>query len=264
MGGTPLDLLLEETKGLYKAEAERYGNLYARIGVYMAVFAIYANALVWFFQNGLLGASRSLGTAAVLVALFAVTVFGFGNLMVALSWRASFSALLGPRFWVARRDGLRQAAYEALLAEGSTSPSNEQIEERVAVVLKEDLVEDLTRCTERNMNLNERRFGFLHRAGQLAGLGFLILVLLIAMHVVSVWRAPAQPPATKVQVIGSDGVTPVEWSLGGLSVRKPEAAPAASAAASKSSAYEAASAATEGNQGGVCSGEDAAVTSSAP
>jgi hypothetical protein len=43
---SPSNLLLAESKSLSKPEAEPYAQLYGRIGFFVTVFAIYANALV--------------------------------------------------------------------------------------------------------------------------------------------------------------------------------------------------------------------------
>jgi hypothetical protein len=257
MSKAPAEFLLEEAKSLYKAEAERYGNLYGRIGVLMAVFAIYANALVWFFQKGL-GAANTVFVVG-LVVLTVVTVGGFGNLMLALSWGEKFTALLGPSFWVKRRDDVRQAAFEALVVEGHAAPTEEEIENRVLVLLRDDLVEDLTRCTERNMNLNERRFGFLHRASRFAGAGFFALLFLVGVHVYVVWREPPKAVVARVQVVGADGVTPVAWTEGGPCVRYSEAASSSyGPAAPQPRAGEAAAPPAPGNQRGVGASQDAA------
>jgi hypothetical protein len=251
MPQVPLDILLDEAKGLYKAEVERYGHLYGRIGVFMAVFAIYINAVVWFFQKALGTGSQNALFVVGLAALFVVTVLGFGNLMLALSWRERFAAQLGPRFWVRRRDDLRQPAFDALLAEGVAAPTEEQVEQRVVVALREDLVEDLARCTERNMNLNERRFGFLHRASQWAGVGFFALLFLVGVHIYLVWREPPHDVVTRVQVVGPVGVASAEWVVGGPRVRESEAVCSESASAAEPSPDKAVAATAEGNPRGT-------------
>jgi hypothetical protein len=222
------------------------------------VFAIYANALVWFFQNGLFAGTASWIPLLGLAALAVVTVLGFGSLMFALSWGEKFTALLGPRFWTQRRELLRQPAFEALVAEGTAAPSEEQIESRVAILLRDDLLEDLTRCTERNMNLNERRFGYLHRAGQFSAAGFVVLVILVGIHLAAVSKGSPESPIAKVQVIGPVVVTPASWSVGGSRARDPESVPAKGTSPSESCAREAAAPATPGNKGGLGTGQDAA------
>lgn len=209
MSDTPLELLLGESRSLYKAEADRYGSLYGRIGVLMAVYAIYANALVWFFQKGTGPGTANALFVAGLVVLSTATVAGFGSVMFALSWGEKFTAILGPRFWCLRRDEVRQPAFLALLVDGMPPPTEEQVEQRVAILLKEDLVDDFTRCAERNMNLNERRFAFIHRANQFAGAGFVALLFLVGVHVYSVWRDPPQAGAARAQGTGTTGAPPV-------------------------------------------------------
>jgi len=166
----------------------------------MAVFALYANALVWFFQNGL---TTDHGPVPLLVAMFVlltVTAIGFGLLLMAL-WGNTLLAAQGPAFWRERRDVLRQPVYEQLLAEGTAAPTEDQIEGQVATALKQDLVADFTRCTESNMNLNDRRFGYLHRASQLAGLGFIAFMVVAGAYVYSIWHTPRTSPTTRVQVV---------------------------------------------------------------
>jgi hypothetical protein len=256
MSQTPLDLLLDEAKGLYKAEAERYGHLYGRIGVYMAVFAIYTNALVWFFQNGQHAVARGVLFTVALAALFLLTGFGFGCLIFAL-WGNKFSAPLKPSFWVERRDELRQPVFEALLAEGVAAPSEDQIEARVVTALKDDLVDDLTRCTELNINVNERRFGFVHRSSQCAGVGFFALLCLVGSHVWTVWREPPQRSAAQVQVVEPVVVAPVNWPIRGTCDTAPEAARAEGATAPGGRSDEAPAPAAPANQGGTHPAEDA-------
>lgn len=198
MSDAPLDLLLEEVRISYKSELDRYNQLYGRIGVFMAVFALYANALVWFFQNGLTSDHGPVGLVAVFM-LLAVTTIGFGFLLLALRGNTLLAAQ-GPQFWRERRDVLRQPVYAQLVAEGTAAPTEDQIDERVATALKQDLVADFARCTESNMNLNERRFGFLHLASQLAGLGFLVFMLVAGVYVYSVWHKP-RTPTSRVQIV---------------------------------------------------------------
>ncbi len=203
-----VEVLLEEVQARYKAEHERYSQLYGRIGVFSAVFALYANVLVRFSEKPPPSSAWYVIWYASALALALFTVVGFILLLAAL-WGKAMAYSLRPSQWLERAEPMREYASASLVSEGKAQPSQDEVEERTVLEMKQDLLKTLAEATDINIQRNAERFASLHWASRFAAFGFIALLVSLATYVGMGWGVPAAPTQVTARI-----VAPIELAPG--------------------------------------------------
>lgn len=195
MARSPREVLLEEARDRHKLELARYTEAHTRIGVHLAILAVFALALLRYVDKP---PQRSASFIFCLFAVSAVTlcvatlvVFGF---VLAVIWG------YGTRFPAPMRTWLDHT--EKLRASHAGAPN---LDERVAEDMEQHLMESMCETADDNATKNARRSRFIVYASR-------GLVVAAAVFVVSgvayLYLSIGKDVPTSVQITG-----PVEVQL---------------------------------------------------
>jgi hypothetical protein len=147
MPRSPREVLLEEARDRHKLELARYTEAHTRVGVHLAVLAVFALALLRFIDKP----PQPRGSfvyclftvSAVVLCAATLVVFGF---VLAVVWGYGTRFPASMRTWLDHAEKLRASHLEAVGAD-----------ERVACDLEQHLMESLCEAADHNAAKNALR-----------------------------------------------------------------------------------------------------------
>ena len=185
-----LEVLLADARERYKADLDRYVQIYTRSGIYLAVLALYGNALVRFldrpptpgaaFVTGAFRVGCGVLVVSAILALFCT--------LIAL-WGRTMTYTLLPSDWI---DYVKKA--EPWFKQAADQAGDSEVR-RLDEALKERMLNRFAEAIDRNYKTSVARIGYLHWASQFLVAGFLGLLLSAGAYSLLVASAPPPLPS---------------------------------------------------------------------
>lgn len=190
-----LDILLADARERYKADIDRYTQIYTRSGIYLGVLALYVNTLVRFVDKCPSGGPpllvALLGTGCLVLAV--ATVLTLCATLAAL-WGRKMTYTLLPSDWIdyatRAESWYKQAAAQPDVQHGTLEQA-----------VKERMLNRFAEATALNYATYVTRTGYLHWASRFLMVGFLGLLLSAAAYFILI--APSLPAVAHTHPIDS-------------------------------------------------------------
>lgn len=189
------DLILEEAKEQYKKETDRNNQSYTRSGIYLAILAVYVNALIRFVDNP---PPKSLFVAycffigfCCLFSICLITSFQY-IVRVLVPKTAGFPPL--PSEWIDYLSVLR--AYYI-----NNTDKTLVIGQCLEADLKESMLLKLSESIDNNFKANNVRVYLLFKTGLSIAVGLALLIISMSLYAILVIQAPSTAKITPVRII---------------------------------------------------------------
>jgi hypothetical protein len=195
MGRSPREVLLEEARDRHELELARYTDAHARIGIHLAVLAVFALALLRFIDKPPQRSESFIfclfAVSAVALCVATLVVFGF---VLAVIWGYGTRFPASMRTWLDHAEKLRASHAGAA-----------NMDERVAEDLEQHLMESMCETADDNAAKNARRSKFIVYASR----GLVVAAALFVLSGVAyLYLSIGKDAPTSVQITG-----PIEVKL---------------------------------------------------
>jgi hypothetical protein len=174
--------LLEDARSRFKAEQDRYGQLFSRAAIYLGILAVYMGVLVRFYDRPplfhLSFASVVFGSSALVLSI--LVVFAGAHLVRALMPRVLGQATL-PSELLTWLPGLRRAHLKK--TDGELSADDlDRLDEELSRIVESKLLANFAEAANSIAETNEVRSQTLYKASRAVQLGLAALVIAVTSY----------------------------------------------------------------------------------
>ncbi|HEY4160296.1 MAG TPA: hypothetical protein VGM29_19425 [Polyangiaceae bacterium] len=198
----PLEFLLAEAKDRYKSEHDKFGQTYARAGIYLGVLAVFVNLLVRFLDKPPPNCDSWVEIAfRWSIILLLVAIVSAAACIVGAILGRPVGYVPEPSSWAVFIDGELRPF---LSAQGQNSTDGVELAEE----LRRQTLTRYSKAIDHNVGVNRKVAGWLHFSSYCIFAGLLLGVFGTALYAWLTFSIPAGENARKVRVIDHVEVAP--------------------------------------------------------